>query len=378
MRSKKYQKIYKNPQVQPAGGAGPSQDSRKKTALIVVLVILLAIIAAAGGAWIYVNGLLDNVNRDTSQMTKKELSCVDVDGYVNIALLGVDSRSMSKKNLKDNNTDCIIVVSLNEKSKDVNLISIYRDTYTKIGDTTTYQKINSAYTYGGAKMAMQTINQTLDIDVEKYVLFNFKMVSDLVNSVGGITVNVKEAEIEELNKYTAQTAHNIGQKKYKLVKKPGKQTLEGVQAVSYGRIRKGVGDDFQRTSRMRLVIKKVLAKLKKSDYSTIIKTMKLCLKQCRTNLSNNDLIGLAQRLSGFQIKKSVGFPYTVTTGDLNGVSYVFPADLSANIVKLHKQMFGQEDYQVSDTAQAISDQIMAIAGSQGSDSSQLGKNFEGQ
>ena len=91
----------------------------------------------------------------------------------------------------------------------------------------------------------------MDLNVDKYVLFNFKMVSDLVNSVGGITVDVKDYEIQQLNKYTKQTAHNIGQKKYKLVTKAGKQKLEGVQAVSYGRIRKGVGDDFKRTSRMR-------------------------------------------------------------------------------------------------------------------------------
>ena len=116
----------------------------------------------------------------------------------------------------------------------------------------------------------------MDLNVDKYVLFNFKMVSDLVNAVDGITVDVKSNEVQQLNKYTRQTANNIGQKKYNLVKKAGKQKLEGVQAVAYGRIRKGCGDDFKRTSRMRIVIKKVTAKLQKSSISTILDVMDTC------------------------------------------------------------------------------------------------------
>ena len=336
-----------------AGGKGFKSWKRwQKVALIMAIVIVVGAAAGYAGVRMYLNSKLDKVKKTT--IDTKKLSCVDVDGYVNIALLGVDSRSMSSKNLKGHNTDCIIIVSMNTKTKKVNLISIYRDTYTKIGETSTYSKINSAYASGGAETAMKTINQTMDLNVSKYVLFNFKMVSDLVNDVGGITVDVKDYEIQQLNKYTKQTAHNIGQKKYKLVTKAGKQTLEGVQAVSYGRIRKGVGDDFKRTSRMRVVIKKVTNKLKDKSIFKMMDIMDDCLPQCQTNLSNNDMIGLAQRISKLEFNKSVGFPYNVTTGYINEISYVFPVDLAANVVKLHKDMFGQDDYTASSTVNSIS------------------------
>jgi LCP family protein required for cell wall assembly len=363
MRSKKYkeQKIFAdNNKYEGKGKHGKGFRNWKrwqKVTLIVVIIVAVAAVAGYAGFKAYLNYKLDKVKKTT--LDTKKLSCVDVNGYVNIALLGVDSRSMSSKNLKGTNTDCIIIVSMNTKTKKVNLISVYRDTYTKIGETSTYSKINSAYASGGAETALKTINQTMDLNVSKYVLFNFKMVSDLVNDVGGITVDVKDYEIQQLNKYTKQTAHNIGQKKYKLVKKAGKQTLEGVQAVSYGRIRKGVGDDFKRTSRMRIVIKKVTNKLKDKSIFKMIDIMDDCLPQCQTNLSNNDMIGLAQRLSKLEFNKSVGFPYNVTTGLMNGISYVFPDDLSANVVKLHKELFGQKDYTASSTVNAISATIAA-------------------
>ena len=119
----------------------------QKVALILIIVILVG--AAAGYA--YINSKLNKVQKAT--LDTKKLSCVDVNGYVNIALLGVDSRSMDKSHLKGHNTDAIIIVSMNTKNKKVNLISVYRDTYTEIGETGSYNKINSAYASGGATTA---------------------------------------------------------------------------------------------------------------------------------------------------------------------------------------------------------------------------------
>ena len=360
------------PEAKPAGPVpiaeakpvSPAKKKKKKWPKVLAVVLIL-LIAGAGGAYAYarhfMNKKLNQVHR--VKVDKNKLSIVDVKGYVNIALLGVDSRGMNKKNLKNSNTDCIIIVSMNTKTKKVNLISVYRDTYLRINGTSTYEKVNSAFPTTGINGCLNTLNQAMDLDIDSYVLFNFKMVSDLVNQVGGITVNVHQNEIYQLNKYTRQTARNVGQKKYKLVKKAGRQKLEGVQAVSYGRIRKGVGDDFKRTSRMRLVIKLVLDKLKHSSFSELSDIMDVCLKQCQTNLSNNDMIGLAQRLSGLEIQKSVGWPYNVTTGFLGQVSYVFPVNLEANTKRLHREMFGQKNYQVSTRVKTQSDAIASAVAS---------------
>ena len=382
MRSKKYKEAMQ--QQEKYTGHNPvkklsywfdGMHTWQRILLMVIMIIMLLGVSAYAAFQEYVDSIEEQV-KDTEEIRENELSCVDVKGYVNIALLGVDSRSMEKDALKAANTDAIIVVSMNEKSKDVNVISVFRDTYLRMGETSTYEKINAAYYFGGAQMAMQSLNQAMDLNIKKYVLFNFKMVADLVNAVGGIKVDVKEREIDELNHYTGETARYIGQKSAKRVKKPGKQKLEGVQAVAYGRIRKGVGDDFRRTSRMRTVIKKVTAKLKKKNLFQLTRIMQLCLDDCKTNLSKKDMIGFAQRMTKVHFDKSVGYPYTVKTGLLNGRSYVFPGNLEESAIKLHKEMLNEEDYEPSDTLKQISNYIISQIGTGGTDSSQLGKYQE--
>ncbi|MBR6473750.1 MAG: LCP family protein, partial [Firmicutes bacterium] len=175
----------------------------------------------------------------------------------------------------------------------------------------------------------------------------------------GITVDVQENEIEQLNKYTKETARAIGKKKkeYHLVEEPGIQTLEGVQAVSYGRIRKGVGDDYKRTERMRTVVNLVFQKLKNRSFSKLKEIINIVVPQCRTNLKLNDILALGKDITKYSISSGSGFPYTVGNKTLNGVSYVFPANLGESVMQLHRDVFGQEDYILSDTASAISNEI---------------------
>ena len=381
MRSKKYRELENGGQYtghNPFVKLSIWFDSIKTWQRVLIIVLALMVLTGLScyAAFQQYLGAVTKKIQDTEEIQENELSCTDVKGYVNIVLLGVDSRSMEKEALKAANTDAIIVVSMNEKTKDVNVVSVFRDTYLRMGDTSTYEKINAAYYFGGAQMAMKSLNQAMDLNIKKYVLFNFKMVADLVNAVGGIEVNVKEREIEQLNHYTGETARYIGQKSAKRVKKPGKQTLEGVQAVAYGRIRKGVGDDFRRTSRMRTVIKKVTAKLKQKNLFQLKKIMELCLDDCKTNLSQNDLIGFAQRMTKVNFNKSVGYPYTVKTGMLDGRSYVFPGNLEESARRLHKELFKEEDYEPSDTLKEISNYIISRVGTGGTDSSELGKYQE--
>lgn len=362
MRSKKYKKLYDE-----EGNPIKKKKSRFKTWQKVLCLVLALIVATGATGYMamkdYLKSQIHKVKR--TEIDEKKLSIVDVNGYANIVLLGVDARDMSKKTLNASNTDCIVIVSIQESTGKVNLISVFRDTYLKIGDTSTYSKINSAMALGDSPATtLKSLNQAMDLNIKKYVIFNFKLVADVVDELGGIEVNVDQSEIYQLNKYTRETAHIIGRKRsqYKLVKKPGKQTLTGCQAVSYGRIRKGVGDDFKRTNRMRVVIQKVTNKLKKASVSELAAVMKLGTSQCETNLSDDDIMALAQKVTKYKFNGSIGFPYEVHTGYINGISYVFPSDLAANTKKLHRQAFGQKDYQVSDSCQEISNYITSVAG----------------
>ena len=112
-------------------------------------------------------------------------------------------------NFDETRSDAIMMVSINEETSDVKLLSVYRDTYLKMGDTSTYDKITHACFYGGPELTMKTLNQAMDLNISNYVVVNFKAVADLVDAVGGIEVDVQDYEISELNKYTIETAENI-------------------------------------------------------------------------------------------------------------------------------------------------------------------------
>ena len=321
----------------------------QKGIFIGLIVLLIAAVCVAS----YVLAKLDRIDR--VELDETELSCVDVDGYINILLLGVDSRNM--ENIEGSGADAIMILSIKEETGEVKLISVYRDTYLKMGDTDTYSKITDGNRLGGPAMMIKSLNQAMDLNISKFVVVNFKAVADLVDAVGGIEVNVEDYEIPQLNKYTVQTANNIGKKDYALVEEAGEQTLEGVQAVSYGRIRKGVGDDFKRTERMRIVLSKVFEKLQTMNIGDLDDLLNQMLPQVQTNLSNSDMLGLAMRLVDFHIDESTGWPYELTGGYIGQVSYVFPDDLAANTLKLHQEIFGQQDYVPSETVQTISDTI---------------------
>ena len=325
----------------------------KKVLFVGGIVLLVLILTVGGIAFAYLNSLYNQIHDPTPD--DYDLSLVDVDGYYNILLLGVDSRDM--EDLEGTRSDAIMIVSINAETNDVKILSVYRDTYLKMGDTSTYDKITHACVYGGPEMTMKTLNQALDLNISNYVVVNFKAVADLVDAVGGIEVNVEEYEIQQLNKYTIETAENIGREDYSLVEEAGTQTLEGVQAVSYGRIRKGVGDDFKRTERMRTVITLVMEKMKGMSFGELKDIIDMMTPQVQTNLSMGNILGLAIRLPQYNIIGTDGWPYNVSTGYISGTSYVFPSDLAANVIELHQKFFAQDDYTPSSMVYSISSQI---------------------
>lgn len=328
---------------------------KKKIASGITIALLVLLVAGAATAYWYVNSKLDKIGRSGQKIDERNLSIVDVDGYANILLLGSDTRDL--EDYEGSRTDAIIIASIKEETGEVYLTSIYRDTFLKLGDTETYDKITHAFAYGGPQMAMQTVNQALDLNIKKYVLFNFQTVSDAVDMVGGINLNIKDYEIEELNRVNRETIKVIKYADKSEVTASGKQMINGAQAVSYGRMRSGVGDDFKRTDRMRTVVKVLINKVKGEKLSTIDKMTNKILPEIETNLSNGDIFALAKYLLKMKIAGSDGFPYEVTGGLYHEVSYVFPQDLYADVKELHKKVFHQENYAPTAMCREISDHI---------------------
>ena len=149
-------------------------------------------------------------------------------GYTNIALFGVDSRDGNLG--KGNRTDCIIVASLNNETKEVKMISVYRDTLLDLSDGT-LQKCNAAYSYGGPTQAVNMLNMNLDLDIQKYVTVDFGAIADAIDLLGGVEIEIKEEEIQYLNKFVQETADSAGKEAHR-VETAGLQLLDGVQAAT--------------------------------------------------------------------------------------------------------------------------------------------------
>lgn len=331
-----------------------------KIALIILLLIIVIIAAIFGGAYWYVEDKLGKMQQ--VKISDEELQINDeveesLSGYRNIAIFGVDSRSSNLG--KGNRSDCIIIASINEKTKEVKLASVYRDTYVQIQGHG-LDKINHAYSYGEAPLALGTLNTNLDLNVKEFVTVNFDAVAEAVDELGGVQINVEQNEIEYINGYQIETSKVTG-KEIKQVTKSGLQTLNGIQAVSYGRIRYTAGGDYKRTERMRDVVEAMLKKLQTKSIGEINTLLDNILPKIYTNISTGSIIAEIPSITKYKITDSIGWPYN-TKGKTMTLWYGIPITLESNVVQLHQELFGESDYKVSDTVKEISNKIIEKTG----------------
>ena len=275
----------------------------KKIALCMGSLVLC--LAASGVIFVAAKlGKLDTEEIDAADIQVNKEAEETGEGYTNVALFGIDSRSGELE--KGTRTDCIIVASLNNKTKEVRMSSVYRDTLLDIKDGH-LQKCNAAYSFGGPTQAINMLNKNLDLDIEKFATVDFAAISETIDLLGGLDINVKKEEIQYLNKFVGETAR-VAKKKAKKVTKPGKQHLNGVQATTYARIRSTAGGDFTRTERQRLVIQKIVEmKAQKSDFATINKIIDKLLPTIKTNFSAAEILSYAKDFTKYKIGASSDF-----------------------------------------------------------------------
>lgn len=298
------------------------------------------------------------INEEVKQNKEVDLG----DGYTNVALFGVDSRD---GNLGEGNrTDCIIVASLNNETKEIKMVSVYRDTLLDLSEGT-YQKCNAAYSYGGPVMAINMLNMNLDLDIEDYVTVDFGAIADAIDLLGGVEIDLQEEEIAPLNKYINETARSAGKEAHR-VEQSGLQLLDGSQATTYARIRSTAGGDFTRTERQRLVIEKMFEKALKADLGTINAIIDKVFPQVSTSFTLQEILTYAAAYSEYTLSDNMGFPSDNTTDTLSGLgSIVIPQDLVSNVSKLHEFLFGAADYTPSSTVQTVNANIISTVNSAG-------------
>ncbi len=274
-----------------------------KATVIVCTAIVVAVSIAAG---VIFSTFDYNYNSITKKPEDLGFQGVIDKNVVNIALFGIDSRSEGFRG----NSDSIMVLSLNTKTKQIKIVSIVRDTLVKIerNGKIKYSKINSAYggKGGGPELAIKTLNQNFGLDISEYATVNFDGMAQIIDAVGGIDVELVAGEVvpASQNKYLfnaliADICSRTGDNPEKYyIHKAGKYHLNGVQAVAYSRIRKtknvwGTNNDYGRTDRQRYVMEQLFNKaltMKKSEYMKLAKALMPCTE---TSLSYTEIISLA-------------------------------------------------------------------------------------
>ena len=334
---------------------------RKKAKMItfaieaVVLLVLLLVLYVLNRTERFSKVIYNDevVENSVNELTEETLETMEE--YTNIALFGLDTRQAGSLG-KGNRSDTIMVASINNKTKDVKIVSIYRDSYLNLANDK-YRKCNEAYSVGGPEQAVAMLNMNLDLKIDHYMSVDFLAVSEVVDLLGGIEIDVDEYEIEHLNNYTVETSKVTGKSTSKL-KSTGLQTLDGVQATSYCRIRYTAGDDFKRTERQREVLETIAKKAKTMSASQLDSIVKAVFPMCATNMSVDQLLAIAADGLSYNIVGTSGFPFDATTGSVGSAgSCVVPVDMEKNVAKLHEYLFDAVDYTPSETVVKISNKI---------------------
>lgn len=236
----------------------------KKIGVIAVSILLVLVIGGGAAAAAYVTSKVDKMEVQKLDVNKLEIN-KEVEhktGYLNVALFGVDSREASLG--KGTRSDTIMIASLNQETGEVKISSVYRDTILQQSDGT-YNKANAAYSFGGVEEAVALLNKNLDLNIEHYVAVNFNAMIDVIDTLGGLDIELTEEEVKYTNMYCDETAVVTGRPFEEDLVGAGVHHLDGVQATSFCRIRYTKGDDFKRTERQRFVIEKIVEKLQAAN-----------------------------------------------------------------------------------------------------------------
>ena len=342
------------------------KKKKKRRKILFVFELLLLLVLAVG---LYAAATLSRVQRvkiKDSEIQKKveeqlpEYTAKALKGYWNIALYGVDSR----EGLDVGQSDTIMVCSINKDTKEVKLASVYRDTYLETGDGSyNFRKATDVYGIYGVERSISMLNENLDLDISDFVTVNMNVVAEVVNDIGGVDIEVREDEINFLNGYQNEGSEITGLDIVP-VTSAGMQTLNGLQALSYCRIRytdaidsEHEGLDYERTYRQRKVLEQILAKVKTMDVLTINNIINDVMSDVSTSLSTTEILSLAKDIASYNLSDTTGFPFDKQTADVDAGDCVIPVNLAQNVKQLHEFLFSNEEYEPSDVVQGISDEI---------------------
>lgn len=335
----------------------------KKILIIVVSILLIVLLGLGMFGIFYIKSKLNKINYvnidpgqiEVNNEVKEEEG---LEGYRTIALLGIDSRSDDYGT--GNRSDCIILAAINQDTKEVSLVSVYRDTYLKLTGRN-LDKVNHAYSYGGPTLALSTLNTNLDLDIKEFVTVNFEAVVESVDAIDGIELDITNEELKYINPYIREI-NRVTKHSSKELTEEGEQHVDGVQALAYSRIRYTAGGDYKRTERMRTVVMKAFEKAKTLNVKQLDELTDILLPKIYTNIESKEILSMIPEMVSYKVKENIGWPYKTRGATIGGIWYGPAITLESNVVKLHQEIYGQEDYTASKTVKQISNEIIRKTG----------------
>lgn len=296
-----------------------------KILMILAAILLLAVVVGIGAFYLTFNKM-DKVNLDKSALG---ISTEDLSGYnnykkiKNIALFGVDSTDGGSSG----RSDAIMVATLDPVHDKLKVTSIMRDSYVTI-EGYGYDKINHSYAYGGATLAIKTINKNFGLNIEDYLAVDFSSLPIIIDSLGGIQINVTEEEINaqiNINSYINDLNSSNGTNSPNIYT-AGPQFVDGTQALAYSRIRYTTGGDAERTQRQRTVLSALFEKITTIAPTQYLGLINNVLPYVQTNLAANDVLSLSTKVAaiGTSQLEQERFPRDEFSWSetINGVSYI--------------------------------------------------------
>lgn len=343
-----------------------------------VEIVVLLLLVGALFVYAQINKKMDKLDMKDDEKQELQVQMNEnisgnevLSGYTNIALFGIDKRATDGGY---GNSDTEMIASINNDTKEVRIVSLYRDTYMRVDEDSEgngiYKKCNAAFNIGGPEKAISMMNTNLDLDIQDYVAVDFSAMSKIVDCLGGLDIPLTYQEIIHTNNYCEGTSEETGTS-YDPIPIPdpkpeneaeiyGTYHLNGVQVTSYCRIRQTASMDMGRTERQRRVLGLLAEKAKKSSLTTLLNVLDEVFPMVQTSFSKSELIKLGSSILSYKFGETIGFPASYVMGPevtkpVTGLDCLIPTTLEVNVRYLHEFLFASEAYEPSDTVKIRSD-----------------------
>lgn len=298
-----------------------------KIALWIIGIILGVFIIGIGGVYIYGNYMFNKVEKvevdkndvGITEEVEEKLSPYS-NSIINIALFGVDSADATT-----GRSDSIIIATIDTIHKKLKLTSVMRDSYVNISGIGN-DKINHAYAFGGPQLAIKTLNENFNLNIEDFVAVNFDSLPKIIDMLGGVTVDITSEEVSHIPGIPSAGTYN----------------LNGAQALSYSRIRYATGGDYVRTERQRTILTKIFEKVLTINPMKYPSLLNEVLPMVQTSLDYSKILELGTEVlkMGVTTLEQARFPLDgYCQGEMiNGVYYL-TFNKALTVEQLHNYIF---------------------------------------